>query len=63
METVGVNGELIDPNLVEGALGGIVWGTIAGLLSITEEMYGLTDNAAILSSIYSYTAFLQGKEL
>jgi len=36
--------------------------TIAGLLSITEEMYGLTDNARILSSIYSYTAFLQGKE-
>lgn len=36
--------------------------TIAGLLSITEEMYELTDNARILSSIYSYTAFLQGKE-
>ncbi|MFT5489016.1 MAG: methyl-accepting chemotaxis protein [Paracoccaceae bacterium] len=36
--------------------------TIGGLLSITEEMYSLTDNARILASIYSYTAFLQGKE-
>lgn len=36
--------------------------TIGGLLSITEEMYGLTEDAQILSSIYSYTAFLQGKE-
>lgn len=36
--------------------------TIGGLLSITEEMYALTENARILSSIYSYTAFLQGKE-
>lgn len=36
--------------------------TIGGLLSITEEMFSLTDNARILSSIYSYTTFLQGKE-
>ena len=36
--------------------------TIASLLSITEEMQKLTENAEILSRIAAYTAFLQGKE-
>ncbi len=36
--------------------------TIANLLSITEEMQKLTENAEMLSRVVAYTAFLQGKE-
>lgn len=36
--------------------------TIGGLLGISEDLYALTENGKVLSLIFGYTAFLEGKE-